>query len=614
VAPFAVQLLLGAFAAPLVYVIAARAVRPVTALLAALAIAGFAPLVFFEALYLVEGLVLLSLTAAIAAGVGLGKPVHAAVLAGAALGVAVLGRGSNLLVALPLAAWFLWGRASGGLPGRRRAALAFLLTLAAVLTPLLLHNLSRAGRPFLLTANAGFNLYIGNGPDATGIFVRVPGLDLQQDPLTLRYVQRRVHRPVTASAVNDYWNARTRAWVRTHPGRTLQLFLWKLLLFWNRLSIPQVEGFESAAAGTVLAQAPYWRSFAFLPLALVGVAVALVSWVRRARRGELDATARVRAFLAACAVAYSISIAFFFITDRYRVPILPVLIVLAACTVEGLAATSARGRRRWLPAAALVVTTAFALTDPGLLGVDERRMRRDLYVHAALRFAAAEQFDAAVGAYRRALGLDPEDAEVRDGMARMLARAGEDSLALLQYRALLHDRPDHAVSWYNYGNLLRRLGRRTAALDAYRRSAALDSTREAVWNQMGEVQRAAGDTVQAAASYRRALAIAPAYEQALNNLAALRATQGDAHAAEAGWRAALAANPRYLPALQNLAVLLGDSGRSDEALVYWKRAVAIDPDNETARRMVLEQEPGAVLPAATKRREAAARGAGADAP
>jgi len=118
---------------------------------------------------------------------------------------------------------------------------------------------------------------------------------------------------------------------------------------------------------------------------------------------------RVRLLLSAWAWVYAGSIAVFFVTDRYRVPLLPVLVVLAACTVETIASFTAADRRRWLPLWLLGTSACFAVTSPELLGVDVRRMRRDLHVHAALREADAGRFDAALGEFAAARALDPSD-------------------------------------------------------------------------------------------------------------------------------------------------------------------------------------------------------------
>ena len=576
---YAVQLLLGAFVAPLTFAVARRALPAVLATAIAAALACFAPMVFFEALYLVEGLVLLALLAATYAAVTAPRR-STPWAAGALLGIAVLGRGSNLLLAIPFAVWF--ARRPGFGRGIARAG-SFVAAMLLVLTPLLVRNALYAGRPWLLTANAGFNFYLGNGPQASGIFVRLPGLDLAQDPLTLRYVQRELRRPITVAEASDHWFARTRAWVRAHPGKTVALYFWKLLLFWNRLSIPQVEGFTSAAAGTALASAPFWHRFDFLPFALVGTALALVTGLRRRRSADsTPERAATRTLVAACIATYSISIALFFITDRYRVPALPWLAIGSGILLQDLIAAY-RPAERWRLLALLpALGGAFLLTDPSALRINRRMMARDLHVHTSLRHARAGDFDQALAEYRAAVALDPANPELRDGLARMLSRAGNDSLAIGEFRALLEQHPDDGSAWYNLGNAYKRTGRATEALVAYRRSLDLPPEREAAWNNAGEVFRALGDTARAAEAYRHALAIVPNYDRALNNLAALRAAQGDGRSAEAGFRAAIDANPRYLPALTNLAILLGDTGRGEEARKIWRRILTIEPDDERA--------------------------------
>lgn len=588
-APYAVQLGLGALAAPLTWWVGRHALRPALALAAAAALACFAPLVFFEALFLVEGLVLLALLGALACAVAGSRRTAFAFIGGVCIGVAVLGRGSNLLILPVLAAW-PWFDPHGTRRLATRRMLATVLGCLFLLAPLAARNTLRSRVPVFLTANFGFNLWVGNGAQATGIFVRVPGVDLQQDPLTVRYVQRQLHRPVTVSQASHFWLSRTRAWVRAHPGRTLRLFAWKLLLFWNRLSIPQVEGFEAVARDSPLSRAPFWSSFAFLPLGLLASLTAF--WHAARQRRALSAEGRVRALLALWAWLYAASIAVFFITDRYRVPLLPVLVILGAATLQTVAAGLAPHRRRALLATLAGIGLCFLITSPQVLGVDVRRMRRDLHVHAALREAEAGRFDAALRQFAAAIALDPRDPETRDGRARILSRAGHDSLAIAAFRSLLRDHPDDARVWYNLGNAYHRADLDSAAMSAYQRSLALEPEREAAWNQLGEAYRARGDTARAADCYRSALAIVPAYEQALNNLAALRAYQGHASTAETGFRAAIAANPRYVPALVNLGILLTDSGRTAEAIRTWKQILAVDPKQETARRVLQELESG----------------------
>jgi tetratricopeptide (TPR) repeat protein len=586
-AVYAVQLALGALAAPLTWILARRVVPPAWALIAGVGMACYAPVVFFESLLLVEWMVLLALLAATCCAVCMRARPAAAAVCGACLGLAVLGRGSNLLLAVPFGIWF--ARRDG-----TRAAALCIGTAALVLAPLLVYNARHATQPLLLTANAGFNLYIGNGPEATGIFVVPDRLDLQQDPLALRTVQRQTGRRVTASAASRFWLQTTWKWVREHPGRTAKLAAWKELLFWNRFGFPQVESFETAARDQPLGRFPFWSSHAIFPLGLLGIGIASWRGVRARRRpaaaprGAAVAAARDRvaaaALVATCTGLYSLSIALFFITDRYRMGAVPGLMVLSTLALAALAEAFAARERRRVVLLVLLGTAAFGFTAPGLLRIDQPRVQRDLHVHEALRFAKAGQFAPAIREYQEALRQAPADPELRDGLGRMYSRAGNDSLAIRTLEGLLRDAPGLARSWYNLGNVYRRAGRNADAVHAYRRAVDLDPRREAAWNNLGETYRVLGDTAAAARAYQRALDIVPAYEQAVNNLAALRAAQGDARAAETGFRAAIAANPRYVPAWTNLAILLADTGRKEAAVAAWGEILRLDPENTRARR------------------------------
>lgn len=579
-AAYLIQMLLGALLAPLAYLMARKVVGALWALATAVAVASFAPLVFFEGLLLVESLVAVTLSGSLVLALyGVGK-LRLALLSGALLGVAILGRGSNIVLVPLWLGWFVWSSRDEA-RGKHRTWLACSLGCLLVLAPLFVYNATHARQPLFLTANGGFNLYLGNGPQATGIFQLPEDLDLAQDPLALRYVQRRIQKPVTASEAQHFWLQETAAHVRAHPGRALQLLLWKFLLFWNRTSFPQVEGFETAIVDLPLAHAPFWRGLFILPFALLGMGLAFAER-RHPRRPQ-------RRFLALTVLLFAAAISLFFITDRYRIAILPVVIVLAVLPLESMLQRWHAGQRSWGLMLALLLVALVFLTDGHRLTIDRSRMRRDIHIHDALRFAKAERYEAAVAEYQQALQLDPGDPEVVDGLARLYARAGHDSLALQQLRGLLRDDPQNARSWYNLGNQYRRLDRYREAIEAYQKSLAIEPRREAAWNNLGESYRALGDTLQAERAYRQALAIVPGHEQAWNNLGALLAMRGDAAAAEAAFRSAIEANPRYVPGWTNLAILLTNQGRYVEAVDAWRRILRIDPQHrlaaETLRRI-----------------------------
>ena len=596
-----VQMLLGSLVVPAGFMVARRIMGPLASCAAALALSTSGVLLDGEAQVLVEWLIALCVTAAAWLALRSRASRWPAAFCGACAGIATLARGSNLVLALPLVIWFAWlDRAGAGQrPSRRRAPrwVAFVLGFVAVLTPLLVRNAIHAHQPFLLTANAGLNFYVGNGPEATGVFKLPQGLDLEQDPMALRFVQRETSKAVTASESSSFWMQRTLDWVRQHPGHFVRLLAWKAFLFWNQFSFPQLE--HTALRREIGAHAPVWWTNAVIPLALAAIGAIGMAVLRRRGLGPVHAE---HVLLAGLALAYCASIVAFFITDRYRLGIHPVLLVLAAWVLRELVLAVTRRRFRRAAGLGLWLLVMFTLTSPvdasTPLGqwiperrrIDATRLRVDARVHDAVRYAAAGDMPQAIQLYEQALRLDPRNPELRAGLARMLSRAKQDDLARDQLRAVVAEHPSFSRGWFNLGNVYRRLGQHEAAIAAYRTSIELEPRREAAWNNLGEAFRALGDTLHAAQAYRQAVAIVPRYEQALNNLAALRGAAGDAAGAEAGFRAAIDANPRYVPACVNLAVLLTNRGRLNEAHEVWRRVVLLDPGNATARENLARVE------------------------
>jgi tetratricopeptide (TPR) repeat protein len=100
-------------------------------------------------------------------------------------------------------------------------------------------------------------------------------------------------------------------------------------------------------------------------------------------------------------------------------------------------------------------------------------------------------------AYRRALELDPDHADARLNLGRLLHEGGQIPAAEAQYRRVLDVRPQDATAAFNLGVALEDMRRPQAAVDAYER--ALGSDPEYVdahynlarlWERMGDPQRA----------------------------------------------------------------------------------------------------------------------------
>ena len=80
----------------------------------------------------------------------------------------------------------------------------------------------------------------------------------------------------------------------------------------------------------------------------------------------------------------------------------------------------------------------------------------------------------AAEAYRRALALDPRDADAHVNLGRLVHESGDAETAREHYGRALDCRPDDATAAFNLGVALEDLGRPREALAAYENALALD--------------------------------------------------------------------------------------------------------------------------------------------
>lgn len=253
---------------------------------------------------------------------------------GLAGGAAALLR-SNFLLLPP--ALLLW--ASFRLKGRRlirTAVLPLLLGTVLPLAPATLHNLAASGDPVLINYNGGFTFYLGNNPEATGAgiypegFSSFPPLEESQPAVIAAAAEGRALKP---SEVSAFWLKKGLGFIADNPGRWLGLTAAKFFFFWNRYEIPDNYDlqFITDKFDTVL-------SWPLISFALAGCLGAAGLFLCRMKEPS--------GLLLSLLAAYLLSLLPFWITDRYRLPALVMLLPLAGASLrQAYAAAALRDRR-----------------------------------------------------------------------------------------------------------------------------------------------------------------------------------------------------------------------------------------------------------------------------
>lgn len=340
--------------------------------------------------------------------------------AGLLMGLAALGRPNLMLLIVAMAAWLWWqGRSGIRQPGRAFGPGSIGLLLAGFLlavSPATIHNL-KYGEFSLISANLGSNLVAGNSNAADGVSAIPVGV--LWDDLQLQSRQTGAGSPVQASG---YLTGRALKWIAANPGRALALLGKKALLLVNaREGRNNINPVWFAREEGVFLLARWWpATWLMLPVAILG----LMPFRRRRSGSQAGGNLLLWVILIQAAAILP-----FFVTARFRLPLLPLLALFAAAGGAVLIDLWKAGDRR-----ALVVRLGFLAAFFVMVNVDwfrlgaESWLARDWFNQGLIhsRPYADRKPDPALAerSFRRAHELDPDEVDFNERLgAYLLGRA-----------------------------------------------------------------------------------------------------------------------------------------------------------------------------------------------
>ncbi len=461
-------------------------------------------------------------------------------LAGIALGLLCLTR-ENALIFLPvLLGWLALFLREAGLARQLRMGLAFLGAFLLCILPVTTRNLAVTGKFVLTTSNFGTNFYIGNHHGANGQYAPLRwGRDdwkfEREDALALAREQSGQN--LDAAQVSGYWLHKTLGEIAAEPLAWLGLMLRKTALVLNAVEIGDTESVYGYAALSPLV-ALLLRLFHFgvlLPLALIGI------WLHRdAWRHHLP--------LYLLLASYAFSVVLFFIFDRFRFPLVPLLAVFAAPALLRL--------REWKPSATntmpLVLLIAGAVLANWPLLPRGEFVANSSFNHGKL-LAGEGKYEEAVKAFREALETTPNRVELKVALANACTNLGRIDEARVQLDQALRLKPDYAEALA----------------------------------QLGLIEYLSGNQVEAAKHLGRAVEQLTGDGSVRNNLAWILATSANPALANgpralALVEAAIKIDGVSLNNLDTLAAAQARCGRFDEAVATMQRCIGLLPAGDHA--------------------------------
>jgi protein O-mannosyl-transferase len=150
--------------------------------------------------------------------------------------------------------------------------------------------------------------------------------------------------------------------------------------------------------------------------------------------------------------------------------------------------------------------------------------------------------------------------------------------------------PDSARTHANLGVALARGGQDSRAIDEYRAALRYDPDYAEAHNNLGLALAAQGAIREALPHYEAAVRAKPDYVNAHVNLANALDESGRGAEAIGHYREAIRLDPTHVLARINLAVALARAGQLDEAIAELETALRLDPANASARKLLEEMK------------------------
>ena len=455
------QALIGSLSCVLLYPIGQRLFGSGVGFIGGLIAAVYGPLIYFDARLLPASLAtLLTLVSLLLLMRAVERPTRSIFMAaGFALGLASLTAAILAPLIIGVAIWlFYWLRKKAAL-----AVVAFLLGAVLAIAPVTLRNYTIGGDIVPISYNGGVNFYLGNNADAAQTLALRPGWEWEE--LVALPLREGITRP---SAKSQFFYMQALEYMQNAPLDYMGLLAAKIAQFWRGDEIERNQEmyywrkYSSVLAGTL------WKWGVAFPFGLVSPFALLGLLVYIRRQGIAPPVLFV--------LGYSFAVISFFVAARYRLPIVPLLILFATYGGSWLYARWRQQslRQALLPTACLALLVLLVNWD--LPAMDERGKAA---THNDLGNAYLQQgrYELALLKYEQATRLDSTYWQAWFNLGSLRALRGDLRGALpILLNVLEHER-ERADVWSNVAGVYVGLGQYQQAVEVLEQ-AVVEAPRE----------------------------------------------------------------------------------------------------------------------------------------
>ncbi|MGD8524088.1 MAG: tetratricopeptide repeat protein [Desulfobacterales bacterium] len=387
-------------------------------------------------------------------------------LCGLTLGSFGLTRENALILIIPIGAWLL---IHFRFQDRKKILVwctFFLMGLSTILLPVAIRNKIVGGDLLFTTSQFGTNLYIGNHESASGMYEPLrPGRGNwkfeREDATAL--AQKDIGHKLSPKEVSRYWTQKTLSYIQSNPGGWLHLMVKKWLLFWNFMEISDTESqYAYYEWSSLLKGLGSFLHFGIIaPLAVLGICVTLKDY-------------RKLWLLYLVLIIFAASVTLFYIFDRYRHPIIPLLVLFSAAGLTHGYRLIQRKEVKMLMIWGLITLAAGIGINWKIIPQDQQHFRSLTLGNMCFEFLASGNAQQAVKYCTQSARINPHNAKVLNNLGAGLIeqRKFEEAIPFLLQAVKLN--PQIAKAHFNLGVALAYLGKPEAALGYFEQALRIN--------------------------------------------------------------------------------------------------------------------------------------------
>ena len=331
--------------------------------------------------------------------------------------------------------------------GRRTKLLSGLICAIGVILPIMpvtARNLLIGKDTVIIASSGGINFYIGNNQSADGLSASVPIFGSNWQIQDIKYIaEKEAGHAMKASELSDFWYGKGIDWILNNKLEFAKLYLKRLYYCFNNFEVS-----NNRDIGLFFKSNPilYYNPLNFAFILSLAIMALIILTAQRRLRGEI-------AFIVIFVAAYLMLISLFFINARFRLPAVPLIIIISSFGLTGMVSLFwSRLRILRIGVGLIAGLATYAFSSSNLYRIQEDNMNNGLFNQANYFFSNGN-YDKAISLYHQVMRADPTYPKTNLNLGAVFLKTGSLDSAEFYLKEEISLFPQSALGYSNLSSL-----------------------------------------------------------------------------------------------------------------------------------------------------------------